>query len=594
MSDTLSVVFLGHVDHGKSTLIARLLLDSGVFPDGRFEELQAACERRGVPMEISFLLDAFQVERDQAVTIDSTRIWLPTAKRSFAFIDAPGHKEFVRHMVSGAWEGDLGVVLVDAQEGVSEQTRRHVLLLSLLNVRQALLVVNKMDAVEFEQRRFEAIVAQVQGLHSQWGIDLVGAVPAVARDGDNVVLRSERMAWYQGATLMEFLEQAEQIAGNLPLRFAIQDVYRRQEQRVLVGTARGKGIATGTLLQFLPGGYSATVTHIVRYSADTRDAKQGESIGLIVDQPLFLQPGDVGALAGATPSIALEVEATVFWLSAQGLQLGEKLSVRLGTRDAIGTLVAIHEKIDMDTLEYAAADSVQNNDICHVRIRFESPMIVDTSAGSPLSQFAFYRGHYIAGGGVVTSVVAEVQPVPRSANVFAEPHLVTQPERAARFGHRGGVVWLTGLPASGKSTIARSVERRLFSRGWNVFVLDGDTLRTGLNGDLGFTIDERRENVRRVGEVAALFAKAGTICIVALVSPVEADRERARRACPAGPFHEIYIRTPLEICEKRDPKGLYKRARLGEIPEFTGITSPYEAPRNPQMTIETSTQSVDE
>lgn len=595
MTDTLTAVFLGHVDHGKSTLVARLLLDSGAFPEGRLRELEAACQRRGVPLEISFLLDAFQIERDQAITIDATRIWLNTPNRALVFIDAPGHKEFVKHMVSGAWEANAAVLLVDAIEGVSEQTRRHLLLLSLLNVRQIVLVVNKMDAVKFDQARFNNIENEIKALLSRWDLSLWAAVPTSAKDGDNVVRSSERMPWYKGPSLLTVFEQLEttpiQVA---PLRFGIQDVYRKQEQRIFVGTLHGGPLHAGMQLQFLPNGQHATVQKIVRFPEDEREAHDGESIGIALDKPLFLQPGDVASKAAHAPHVATEIDATVFWLSSHPLQLGGQISVRLGERDSIATVTMIHEKIDMDTLAYHASVELQNNDIANIRLRFELPMVVDVRRDSGFSRFAMYDEHLVRGGGIITSIVTDLRSSQRSANVSPERGLVTLEQRFRRYGHTSGVVWLTGLPGSGKSTLAKQVEALLFARGWHIFVLDGDTLRVGLNGDLGFSVDDRAENVRRVGEVAALFARAGMICITALVSPFEQDRECARQACVAGNFKEVFIKTPLEVCEQRDPKGLYRRARLGEIESFTGISSPYEPPAQPQLVIDTSTEDIEE
>lgn len=592
---SLTAVFLGHVDHGKSTLISRLLLDTGHFPDGRLKELKAAAHRRGVPMEISFLLDAFQVERDQAVTIDSSRIWLTTPARTYAIVDAPGHKEFVRHMVSGASEAHVAVLLVDAHEGVSEQTRRHLMLLSLLNVGQVIIVLNKMDLVDFSQSHYESISQQAQDLLTHLNLDSLGVVPAVARDGDNIVKRSTRMEWFTGPTVLELLEAAEPHKHEpAALRFPIQDVYRTGTVRTLVGTVEGSGLKAGANIMVLPLGNSAIVTEIVRYPENGEPARHGEAVGIVLDRPLFVEAGHVACAPEQTPHVVSNLDATIFWLSPNTLRPGDKVRVRIATSDVQGTVAAIERKIDVQTLEYENAESLQNGDISQVNIITEAPLVVERTPGSILSRFALYQDGIVCGGGVVTGIPDVVQARQSSANVFSERHLVSAKARQQRQAHRSGVVWLTGLPSAGKSTLGKRLEQEIYSLGWNTYFLDGDTMRTGLNGDLGFSGDDRRENVRRVGEVAALFADAGLIAIAALVSPSKADRERARQACKSGYFVEAYIYAALEICEERDPKGLYKRARAGEIPDFTGISSAYEPPDHSELVVDTATQTVEE
>jgi len=591
----LTTVFLGHVDHGKSTLIARLMLDTGGFPDGRLQELEAASKRRGVPTEISFLLDAFQVERDQAVTIDSSRIWMTTPKRTYAIVDAPGHKEFVRHMVSGASEAHVAVLLIDAHEGVSEQTRRHLMLLSLLNVGQVIIVVNKMDLAEFSQGSFDAIAAQAEKILTHLSLERRGVIPAVARDGDNIVKRSTRLPWYDGPTFLELLESIEPLQRTVEaLRFPIQDVYRRGTTRILVGTVEGTGLCAGANVIMLPLGNAAVVTKIVRFPENEEPARDGEAVGIVLDRPLFVDAGHVACAPEQTPHVASNIAATIFWLSLNTLRPGDKVRVRIGTSEVRATVAHIAQKIDVETLEFENADSLQNGDMAEVQLFTESPLVVERTPGTTLSRFALYQDGIVCGGGVVTGVPDALQERHASSNVFSEMHLVSAGARQQRHGHRSGVVWLTGLPSSGKSTLGKRLEQELYALGWNTYFLDGDTLRTGLNGDLGFSGDDRRENVRRVGEVAALFADAGFISIAALVSPNQADRERARQACKAGAFVEVYIRAALEVCEERDPKGLYKRARAGEIPNFTGISAAYEAPDEPDIIIETAELSVPE
>jgi bifunctional enzyme CysN/CysC len=582
------VVFTGHVDHGKSTLVARLLLDTGSFPDGKLAELEGAARRRGVALEISFLLDSFQVERDQAITIDATRIWFSSATRRYAVIDAPGHREFVRHMVSGAADALAAVVVVDAVEGIGEQTRRHALLLPLVGVTRAVVAINKMDAVDFGAARYAQIVADLRAVFGQTGLELVAAVPTVARDGDNVVRRSTNMPWYEGPTLLaalDALDDHEALAG--PVRFPVQDVYRRDEERILVGTPSGGRLAAGMTLAFAPTRDTARVTRIVRFPADDAPAVAGEAVGITLDQPIFVGPGDVASSVDDAPHTVQTVNATIFWLDRAVVTVGEHLRMRCGTRDASVVLDAVSGTIDIETFAQAATRTLGRNDIAHVTLRGLQPLIVDTHP-AVLARFALYRGDVIAGGGIVTGVAFERNAGRRSSrDVTSSAPGVSRTERNRHAGHRGLVVWLTGLPSSGKSTLAARVEAALFADGWFSYVLDGDNLRTGLNGDLGFAPADRAENVRRTGEVAALFADAGAIAIVAQVSPLRADRPRARAAAPDA-FLEVYVRATLDVCESRDVKGLYRRARDGDISDFTGVSAPYEEPLTAELIVDTA------
>lgn len=585
---TFPVVFTGHVDHGKSTLVARLLLDTGYFPDGKLAELQAAANRRGVALEISFLLDSFQVERDQAVTIDATRIWFSSATRRYAIIDAPGHREFVRHMVSGAADALAAVVVVDALEGIGEQTRRHALLLPLVGVTRAIVAINKMDVAGFDANRYAAIVADVRAVFAQTGLELVAAVPTVARDGDNVAARSARMPWYDGPFLLEALEALdEREALDAPVRFPVHDVYRRDEERILVGNLGGGRIAAGMTLMFSPSRDRARVTRVVRFPESGAPALAGEAVGLTLDHPIFVGPGDVASDVAEPPSIAQTLNTTVFWLDRAAVEIGAHLRMRCGTRDVTVVLERIAGAIDIDTFAERRTTVLERNDIAHVTLRGLAPLVVDTHPAG-LARFALYRGDAVGGGGIVRSVLQE-RDVSRSSSpdVVSSAPGVSATDRGRRYGHRGLVVWLTGLPASGKSTLAAQVEAALFADGWFSYVLDGDNLRSGLNGDLRFSLADRAENARRTGEVAALFADAGCIAVVAAVSPLRDDRARARAAA-AGAFYEIWVRADLAVCESRDTKGLYRRARSGDIADFTGISSPYEEPLAADLVIDTA------
>ena len=481
---------------------------------------------------------------------------------------------------------------VDAVEGIGEQTRRHALLLPLVGVTRAIVAINKMDAVAFDAGRYAAIVAEVRAVFGQTGLELVAAVPTVARDGDNVASRSPHMPWYAGPFLLAALESLDdREALRAPVRFPVHDVYRRDEERILVGNVSGGRIAAGMTLLFSPSRDQARVTRIVRFPEDGSPAAAGEAVGLTLDHPIFTGPGDVASDAVEPPHVADTLSTTIFWLDREPLQIGEHLRMRCGTRDVTVVLEAIAGAVDVETFAERAATALRRNDIAHVTLRGLQPLVVDTHPAA-LARFALYRGDAVGGGGIVRSVVLE-----RSADRRTSPDItgsapgVSAVDRARRYGHRGLVLWLTGLPSSGKSTLAAHVEAALFADGWFTYVLDGDNLRSGLNGDLGFGRSDRHENVRRTGEVAALFADAGCIAIVAQVSPSRDDRARARSIAPDA-FCEVYVRADLALCESRDPKGLYRRARAGDIPDFTGVSAPYEEPLAADLVIDTGTTDI--
>jgi len=584
VSAPLDVVFVGHVDHGKSTLIARLLLDAGAFPDGKLSQLEEASRRRGVPLELSFLLDAFQVERDQAVTIDATRVWFRTPSRVYALCDAPGHHEFIKHMVTGASQAALAVLLIDAEQGVCEQTRHHAALLAMLGICDAVVAVNKMDCVAFSHERFAQIAQSATTMLEERALRAAAVIPTVARDGDNVVLRSQRMPWYDGATAMDALKSYDTAhRGAQPLRLPVQDVYRRGGSRVIVGNLQGGPLRPGDRMLFAPSGVTATVERF--WDGHDTSALDGDAVAFSLEESLFIDAGSVGAPPEDAPAITDVFEASIFWFSPQELRVDSHLKMRLGTSEVSVRVEAIGGVLDVATYQYAPAEAVGVNGIAQVRLRCAVPVAIDVRPSSVISRFALYTNGRICGGGRVRTAATQRALRRRSPNVTPESHLVDRFARAARNGHRGGVLWLTGLPCAGKSTIAKELEQRLFAHGWNAYVLDGDTLRTGINGDLGFSEEDRRENVRRTAEMAALFADAGMIAIVALVSPSAADRRRAREVCPEA-FHEIYVSTPRHVCEMRDVKGLYAGARRTKISGFTGVSAPYERPISPDLTID--------
>ncbi|MEO3433853.1 adenylyl-sulfate kinase [Inquilinus sp. CAU 1745] len=597
----LKIVVVGHVDHGKSTLIGRLLHDTGSLPDGKLEELKATSAKRGMPLEWSFVLDAFQAERDQAITIDTTQIWFKTKRRSCVIIDAPGHREFLKNMVSGAASADAAILVIDAEEGVREQSRRHAYLLHLLGLRQIAVVVNKMDVVGHDAGRFAAVRDEITSYLAEIGVTPSVIIPISARDGDNLATRSAATGWFSGPTLLESLDLFEVASApdDLPLRLPIQDVYKFDERRILVGRVETGGVTVGDTLLFSPSNRTARVRSIEAWNAPEppRSAWAGQAVGITLDEQIFAERGDIVSHVDFPPKLSNVFRATLFWLGTEPLSVGSTFKLKLATDEATVTVQAIDRVIDTQTLAGGNAESVQRNEVAEVVLRSREMLALDehrTSAAT--GRFVLVDTYDTVGGGVVSM---EGYPDQRQlakakgTNLYEVDHLLTPAARSWRNGHRGAVVWFTGLSGAGKSTLAMRVEQRLFAKGYQTYVLDGDNVRRGLNADLGFAPEDRAENIRRVGEVASLFADAGQIVITAFISPYQTDRDRARAAAPCA-FHEVYIKADLETCESRDPKGLYKRARSGEIAEFTGVSAPYEAPSAPELVVDTSTLSVEE
>lgn len=598
----LRVVIVGHVDHGKSTLIGRLLHDTGSLPDGKREEIEAVSRRRGAPgIEWSFVLDAFQAERDQNVTIDTTRIRFATGRRDYEIIDAPGHREFLRNMISGAAAADAAILVVDATEGVREQTRRHAYILHLLGLRQVAVAINKMDAAAFDPEVFNDVARQAESCLLAIGLTPTHIVPLSARDGDMIAARGERAGWYRGRTLVEVLDGFDPAPPPLalPLRFPVQDVYKQDGQRIIVGRVETGILRRGDTVLFSPGNEKAIVESIAVWPprADKVEARAGEAVGITLSERIFVERGHVASHEKNPPMLSNVFRAHIFWLAERPLTVGDSFRAHIATHEAMVSVQSIDRVIDTDTLdETRGAGAVMRLAMAEVTLRAREMVPIDPHTGNPRTgRLVLYDGHDIAGGGTVNMDGYADQrrlSAPKSKNIHAVRSLLSPQERVARNGHAGGIFWLTGLSGAGKSTLAMLAEKALFDRGLRVYVLDGDNVRHGLNADLGFSPEDRAENIRRVGEVASLLADAGLVTITAFISPYCADRDRARAAAPER-FHEIYIRADLETCESRDPKGLYRKARGGEISDFTGIDSPYEPPQNPELVVDTQRNDVD-
>ena len=594
-SDHLHLVVVGHVDHGKSTLIGRLLFDTHSVPDGKAERIEAACKAEGMEFEYAFLLDALLEEQAQNITMDTTRVPFRTERRSFTIIDAPGHKEFLKNMITGAASADAAVLLVDAQEGLREQSRRHCFLLPLLGLRQIVVAVNKMDLVGYRPEVFEGIRAELGEFLGRLGVEPAHFIPVSAKHGEGLLKHSDRMAWYRGPTLLEVLEgfRANPPASGGPLRLSVQDVYRFDSRRIIAGFIESGSVSVGEPIEFYPGGKRSRVKTIEAWPEKTPPPTgpvgSERSVAVTLEDELFVERGQIGAPPGDRPYEARTFTARVFWIHDEPLRSGEIVPLKLGTQLAEARVLGIQRTLDAVTLETGTGTTgeVKVHEVAEIRMRVRKPIAFDVGGKVPsLGRFVLMRGRRIGGGGVIDSAVEEP----------AESRGVSPVSRSAILGHRGCIVWMTGLSGSGKSTLAQALEQRLLNSGILSAILDGDVLRAGLSRNLGFTPDDRSENIRRATELAIHLAEAGVVVVAALISPFRADRAMAaERAKERGvPFAEVFVNTPLAECERRDPKQLYKKARAGLLQQFTGIDSPYEAPLSPDLEIRTERETVNQ
>jgi bifunctional enzyme CysN/CysC len=599
----LRVVFVGHVDHGKSTLIGRIFHDTNSLPEGKVEQIQKACKEEGMDFEYAFLLDALLEEQAQNITIDTTQIQFKTAKRPYVIIDAPGHKEFLKNMITGAASADAAVLLIAANEGVQEQSRRHGYLLSLLGISQIVVAVNKMDLVDHSEARFNEVVAEYKVFLKQIGLEARQFVPVSARNGFNVDKPArDEMPWYTGPTVTQMLDTFEppKTLNELPLRFPVQDVYRFDSRRIIAGRIEAGTLKVGDKLIFSPNNKTSVVASIENWNAPEKDhAVAGESIGITLTEQIFVERGHIASLEDDAPIESNRFKARLFWMGKRNLVVGERYKLKLTTQELEAEVVSIEKIIDASTLESAGEGRgyIAKNDVAEVTIQTRGALVMDNHDRNPiLGRFVIVDQRQVAGGGIIVGGVYTDRTKVKSTNIFWTEGEVTPRHRALRNGHKGAVIWLTGLSGSGKSTLSHELERELFNLNHNVYVLDGDNIRHGLNSNLGFSPVDRVENIRRVAEVAKLLADAGVIAVTAFISPYRQDRRRAREiVLESGcDFYEVFVDAPLEVCEQRDPKGLYRKARAGEIRDFTGISAPYEAPADPELTVKTDEETLQE
>jgi bifunctional enzyme CysN/CysC len=598
----VKIVFVGHVDHGKSTLIGRILEGTNSLPEGKIEALRASCKTEGRQFEYAFVLDALAEEQQQNVTIDTTQIHFRTAKRNYVMIDAPGHEEFLKNMVTGAASAEAAIMVIAADEGAREQSRRHGQLLSLLGISQVVVAVNKMDRVNYAESVFRQIEEEYGAFLQSRGLTARAFIPVSAAEGTNVVTKDDAMPWFQGPALLEAIDALEAIesARQQPLRFPVQDVFRTGNRRILAGRIESGSLRIGDRLLFSPHHKTARVASIERWPAKpVGSAEAGDSIGITLRDHIFIERGHVASHESDGPVESNRVHATVFWISAEPMRTGARYRLKLVTQDVECQVVGLRSVIDAGTLDSAAndRDELRINEAGEVTLQTRAPLVFDNHDRVPtLGRFVLADANHILGGGIISGALYTSAKEVKSENIFWTESEITAERRALRNQHRGAVVWLTGLSGAGKSTIARALEKELFQLSMHTYVLDGDNLRHGLNANLGFSPDDRAENIRRVSEVAKLMADAGTVVITSFISPYRADRARARAiALQAGAeFVEIFVDAPLAICEERDPKGLYGKARAGKLKGFTGIDAPYEAPVDPEIVVRTAELSPGE
>ena len=589
----LKLVIVGHVDHGKSTLVGRLLHETGALPEGKLAAVKAMSEKRGMPFEWAFVIDAMQAERDQGITIDTTQIRFRTAAREYLLIDAPGHKQFLKNMVSGAAGADAVILVVDAQDGVQDQTRRHAYLLRLLGIRSIIVAINKMDLAGYGEERYQEVRRDVAAYLRSIGVNAqdIAFLPLAARNGENMRTRSA-MPWYAGPTLLEALDAVPQPAPaiDLPLRLTVQDIYKFDERRIIAGRIESGSLRVGDTLLFSPINATARVASIEAWNAEPpTKASVGQSVGLTLEDDIFVERGHVASHAHSAPVVSNVFRANLFWLGRAPLVPGAQHRLRRGAAETLAVVESIERAVDTNTLASGPADQLEPGGVAEVIIRTRGLLALDHHADNALTgRFVLVDGYQIVGGGTASTEGYPDQrrdAGPKAANLFSVRHRVASEDRARLNGHYGAILWFTGLSGAGKSTLAVELERWLFAKGYQTFLLDGDNVRQGLCADLGFSPRDRAENIRRVGEVSGLFAEAGMIVVSAFISPYRVDRDRIRSA-HGSYFHEVYINAPLHVCEARDVKGLYRKARAGELKEFTGISAPYEPPVAPELEIQ--------
>ena len=600
--ELLRFITCGSVDDGKSTLIGRLLYDTDMIFEDHLASLEKDSKKHGTTgqeVDLALLVDGLQSEREQGITIDVAYRYFTTEKRKFIIADTPGHEQYTRNMATGASTANLAVILIDARKGVLTQTRRHSFIVSLLGIKHAVVAINKMDLMGYDQKVYERIQADYLELAKQLHLPDIRFVPVSALKGENVVHRGESMPWYAGPTLLEILETIE-VSDDInfkDLRLPVQYVNRPNlDFRGFCGTLAAGVVKQGDTLMALPSRRTSKVTSIVTFEGELPEAHAPMAVTLTLADEIDISRGDMLVHSERAPHVGNTLDAWLIWMADAPMLPGKQYLFKLNAKTVSGVVERIHHAVDVNTLQKDLADELKLNQIAQCRITFSEPVAFDPYAVSRATG-SFIVIDRLSNGTVGAGMALRaVQPAlqDKSENVVWHEHKVNRTQRANQKGQQPCVIWLTGLSGSGKSTIANALEQALFVQGYHSYLLDGDNVRHGLNKDLGFTDEARVENIRRIGEVSKLFVDAGVIVITAFISPFRADRRLVRELLEQGEFIEVFLDTPIEVCEKRDPKGLYRKARAGEIKNFTGIDAPYEAPQAAEVVLHNERDSVEE
>jgi len=596
--DLLRFITCGSVDDGKSTLIGRLLHESKMIFDDQLAAIEVDSRKwgtQGEDIDFALLVDGLAAEREQGITIDVAYRFFATTRRKYIVADTPGHEQYTRNMVTGASIADIAVILIDARKGVLTQTRRHSYLASLLGIRKVLVAVNKMDLVDYAQRSFEHIANEYRAFAAQLGFESIMLIPLSALKGDNVITPSARMLWYRGTTLMAYLETVEIERGGsaaAPLRLPVQWVNRpHADFRGYAGLIASGSVRTGERICVQPSGQESRVARIVTAEGDLAQALAGQSITLTLEDELDISRGDVISAAASPAETADQFETTLVWLGEKPMLPGRSYLLKAGARTVGASFATPKYKVNVNTLEQLAAKHFDLNEIGVCNVSLDRSIAFDPY-GQDRTMGSFIvidrLSNATVGAGLIHFALR------RASNIHRQAVSVDKAARTGIKGHKPIVIWFTGLSGSGKSTIANALEQRLLTRGCHSYLLDGDNVRHGLNRDLGFTAADRVENIRRIGEVARLMVDAGLIVLTAFISPYRAERQMARALFAEGEFIEVHVDTPLAVAESRDVKGLYRKARRGELKNFTGIDSPYETPESPELRLNTVDCAVDE
>lgn len=594
----LRFITCGSVDDGKSTLIGRMLYESHMLFDDQLSSLKADSKKvgtQGEEIDFALLVDGLAAEREQGITIDVAYRFFSTDKRKYIVADTPGHEEYTRNMATGASTADIAIILVDAEQGVLTQTRRHSFIVSMVGVKKVLLAINKLDLVNYSEEVYDKIVSDYQDFaQTALDIDSITSIPISALIGDNVVKKSENTPWYNGQTIMEYLETVE-ISNQKTLqsfRMPVQWVNRPNSNfRGFSGLISSGEINLGNKIRILPGGQSSTIKSIVTWGGNLTKAKAGQSVTIILDDEIDVSRGDVITISEDPCSEADQFQARILWMNDNPMMPGRQYLLKSNSQSAMLTLGRLKHRIDVNTLDHLPAKTLELNEIgvCNIsldkRIAFDSYDKNQTMGGFIVID---RLSNNTVGMGLIDFALR------RSENIHWQKMDVSQESRAEQKSQVPKIIWFTGLSGSGKSSIANILEKKLQSLGRHTITLDGDNIRHGINRDLGFTDADRVENIRRVGEVAKLMLNSGLICITSFISPFESERKMVRSLVSENEIIEVFVDTPLSVCEQRDVKGLYAKARLGEIPNFTGISSPFEKPINPEIRIDTLKISAEE